>query len=418
MYHRATLPNGLTLVAEQHAHVRSVSLGAWVKIGSSLERPQINGVSHMIEHMVFKGTETRNPLEIATVLESLGGDLNAYTDRELTCYHATVLREHIGVALDVVSDLITRPTFPKDQLERERKVLLQELSMIEDSPDDWINDVFFQTVWKEQPLGRTVIGSKQTIQGISRAQLLDFFRNHYRPENIVIAVSGNVDFEVFKAECERYFVFPERKPRAGVTKRPVSRYQARKKALLAATEQTHFLLGFEGIGFRDPYRFDALILSFFLGGGMSSRLFQEVREKAGLAYSVECDYIPFTDTGLFTISASLAPKSLKQCFAIIGREIMRLRNEKLTPRELDIVKGQLRGTILLNSDQMETRQESLGRNEIVFGRYVSVEEVIAEIDRVSADRVQELANRIFVPEKESIVALSRQKPKNEWLTVF
>jgi predicted Zn-dependent peptidase len=218
------------------------------------------------------------------------------------------------------------------------------------------------------------------------------------------------------ALAEKYFSFPKgevKKTKA----RPVPAFRKSHKTIEIGGEQAHFLIGFEGVGFRDPFRFDALILSFFLGGGMSSRLFQEVRERAGLAYSVECDCVPFTDTGVFTIYAALSPRSIGQCLDIIGKEIARLKTEPLTENDLGVVKGQLKGTILMASDQMETRQESLGRNELVFGRYVSVDEVVAEIDRVSPERVHELANRLFVPEKEAIVAMSRAVPRRA-LTIF
>jgi predicted Zn-dependent peptidase len=404
-YRKATLANGVTLVAEHHPHVRAVALGVWVRTGSCRERRAQNGISHFIEHMVFKGTEKRDRFEIATFLESLGGDLNAFTDREVTCYHSTVLSEHVEHALDILSDLVVRPTFPKEELERERKVLLQELSMIEESPDDWITDVLFETVWKDQPLGQPIIGNRKTIQSITRAQLMGYFRTWYRPENVTISVAGNVDFDRLRELCEKYFVFGasvEAKPKS---KTSPTTYRRGKRSVPFNSEQTHLLVGFEGVGFKDPYRFDALILSFFLGGGMSSRLFQEIREKAGLAYTVDCDCVPYSDTGLFTIYSAMAPKSLAQSLEIIGREVKRLKETKLTAAEIGLVKGQLKGTILLSSDQMEIRQESLGRNEIVFGRYVSVDEVCRELDRVSPERVRELANRLFTPEKESIVVL-------------
>ncbi len=408
LYHKAVLENGLTVVLERHPHVRTVSIGAWVRLGSALETPSTNGISHFIEHMVFKGTERRTPLEIATVLESLGGDLNAFTDRELTCFHATCLNNHVDQALDVLSDLLMRATFPADQLVRERKVLLQELSMVEESPEERISDLFFQTVWKDQPLGRPIIGSKKNIQGISRNQLLKFFRQHYRPENMVISAAGDIDFNEFVDKCRKYFTFTGA-PAEKAPKRPVSKYTGKSKSIKSDTEQLHLLLGFEGIGFQDPYRFDALMLSFFLGGGMSSRLFQEIRENAALAYSVDCDCVPFSQTGLFTFYVGMSPKSLKPCLKILSREIHRLRDQPLTTRELDMVKGQVKGAILLSSDQTEVRQESLGRNEVIFGRYVTVEEVIAEIDRVSSDRVQALARRIFDPEKEAVVTLGPTK---------
>ncbi len=418
LYHKAVLDNGLTVVAEKHPHVRSISVGVWVRLGSALESPKTNGISHFIEHMVFKGTEKRTPLELATVLECLGGDLNAFTDREMTCFHATALNENLDEALDVLSDLVIRPTFPKEQLVRERKVLLQELSMVEDSPEEWISDLFFGTVWKDQPLGRPIIGTKKNIREISRAQLLKFFGDHYRPENIVISIAGNInDFNELVDKCEKYFVFPDRakKPLAKV---PPSKYRRGARSEVSDSEQMHMLLGFEGLGFRDSHRFDGLILSFFLGGGMSSRLFQQIREVAALAYSVDCDFIPFMDTGVFNFYVGMAPKSLGPCLKILSKEIERLKTIPLTKKELDVVKGQLKGTILLSNDQVEVRQESLGRNEVVFGRNITVEEVIDEIMRVSPERVQALAQRLFVPEKESIVTLGPVKWKGARPSVF
>lgn len=416
-YRKMVLDNGVTIVAEKHPHVRAVSIGAWVRLGSSYETAQTNGISHFIEHMVFKGTQTRSPLEIATVLESLGGDLNAFTDRELTCFHATALSEHLDQALDVLSDLMLRPTFPKVQLERERKVVLQEMSMVEDSPEEWINDLFFETVWKDQPLGRPVIGTRRNIQKISRATLLKFFQQHYRPENIVISVAGAIDFDDLAEKCRKHFSFQGGQKTLPLD-RPASKFRSRARAVTVEGEQLHLLLGFEGIGFQDPYRFDALILSFFLGGGMSSRLFQEIRENAALAYSVDCDCIPYRDTGLFTFYVGMAPKSLKQCMGILSREIHKLRDTPLTEKEINVVKGQLKGTILLSSDQVDVRQESLGRNELVFGRYIPVEEVVAEIDRVSPERIRQLAQRIFVPEKEAVVTLGPVKFKGRKPTLF
>jgi predicted Zn-dependent peptidase len=416
-YHKVVLSNGLTLVAERHPHVRSVSIGVWVRVGSAMETAATSGISHFIEHMVFKGTQKRTPLEIATVLESLGGDLNAFTDRELTCFHATALSENLDEALDVLSDLILHPSFPKNQIDRERKVLLQELSMVEDSPDEWITDLFFQAVWKDQALGRPIIGSKKNIQNITRSQLVKFYNQYYRPENMVISVAGRFDFEELVEKCEKYFNFPTQQ-RLLPLDRPASKYFGRSKSVRLDSEQLHLLLGFEGVSFKDPYRFDALILSFFLGGGMSSRLFQEIREVAALAYSVDCDCVPFTDSGIFTFYVGMAPRSLKQCLQILGREVNQLREQALTPKQLDTVKGQLRGTVLLSSDQVEVRQESLGRNEVVFGRYIPLEEIIAEIDRVSPERVQEVAQRIFSPSKEAAVILGPVKKKASKPSIF
>lgn len=414
-FRKDVLENGITVVQEKHS-VRSASIGVWVKVGSSAESPSVSGISHCIEHMVFKGTEKRSAFEIATALEALGGDLNAFTDREVTCYHATVLSEHLPVAVDVLSDLVLHPSFPIVELERERKVLLQELSMIQDNPEEWIHDVHFQTIWPKDAIGQPIIGNKKTLNSISRAQITKYFENHYRPENIVISVSGNVDFNAFvKLAREKFQTRDIQEPLPFGAKVP--KYKAAKKHVNVDADQLHLLVGFEGVTFNDPYRFDALVMSYFLGGGMSSRLFQEVREKAGLAYTVDCDFIPYQHTGLFTIYVALAPRSVNECVAILKRELQKLVTEKLSAKDINFVKGQLRGTILLSSDQMDVRQESIARNQILFGRYVSVEEIIAEIDKVTPERIQELAARIFVPEKESIVTLGRNKPKRK-MTVF
>lgn len=415
-FRKLQLSNGVTLVAERHPHVRSASVGVWVRVGSLHESPKMNGASHFIEHMLFKGTETRTPLQIATVLESLGGDLNAFTDKELTCYHATILSEHIDLALDVLSDLVLHATFPKDELERERKVLLQELSMVEDSPEEHVVDLFFKTVWKDHPLGQPVIGSKENLKTISRASLVKYYEEHYRPENIVIAAAGDIDLEHLRDACEKHFAFSAK--RKGPTKKfSAPEFHATKRGYSFNAEQLHLIVGYEAIPVADPYRFDALALSVLMGGGMSSRLFQEIREKAGLAYSVDCDMVPFASSGLFTVSAAMAPKSFPKCIEILRREFAKIKEAPISNVEISQVKNQLRGMVLMSSDQMEARQESIGRNELVFQKYVSVEDIIGEIERISAERVYELSRQLFVPEKEAVVVLTKNKTKPSHFTV-
>ena len=417
-YSKAVLDNGLTLVSERHPFMRSVSIGVWVRVGSTWESVALNGISHFIEHMVFKGTQTRTPLQIATCLESVGGDLNAFTDREFTCYHASVLPEHLERAVDILSDLVLHPTFSPKELDRERKVLLQELSMSEENPEEWISDQFFKTVYRDEPLGQPVIGTKKNIQKISRTQLVRFFEEHYRPDNMVVSVAGNVNAERVKDLCEKFFVFPSSQ-RTLPLKRPISKYRPRKKSIAApSTEQLHLMLGFPGVGFKDSRRFEALLTSFFLGGGMSSRLFQEVREIAALAYSVDCECVPFTDTGLVLVYVGMSSRSLKPCLEIISRELKKLAEVPLRNEDLDMVKGQLTGAILLSSDHMEVRQESLGRNELVFGRYISVEEVIEEIRNVTPERVQKFAADTFQSGNESVVVLSRKPMKAAGLRIL
>jgi len=416
-FRKAVLSQGVTLVAECHPHVRSVSVGVWVKVGSVNESPSLNGVSHFIEHLAFKGTKTRNPQQIATVIEGLGGDLNAFTEREVTCFHATVLNEHIDIALDVLSDLVVNPTFPKPELDRERKVLLQELSMVEESPEDSIYDSLFRQIWKGESLGQPIIGSRKTIQGLSRSMVEHFFEDHYQPTNIVVAVAGGVDFEPLRERCEHYFRFNNPQQKLNLKRHPVH-YHQRHWFQKNTSDQLHCLVGFEGVGVRDPKRYAYLLLSFVLGGGMGSRLFQEIREKAALAYSVDCDFLPFTETGIFTIYTGMSSRSLGKSLEILAAEFEKLRENDLPTEELDRVKGQLKGMILLSADQMEARQEALARNEILFGRAIPVDEVLASIDSVTQDDLRQAARELLVPEKESLVVLSKNKPKLKKLSVF
>lgn len=416
-FRKAVLSQGVTLVAESHPYVRSVSVGVWVKVGSSSESPSLNGVSHFIEHLAFKGTKTRSPQQIATVLEGLGGELNAFTEREVTCFHATVLNEHIDIALDVLSDLVVNPTFPKHELERERKVLLQELSMVEESPEDSIYDSLFRQVWKGESLGQPIIGSRKTIQNLSRSVVEKFFEDHYQPSNIVVSVAGGVDFEPLRERCEHYFRFNRPQQRLPFKRREV-KYHQRHWHQKNSSDQLHCLLGFEGVGVRDPKRYAYLLLSFVLGGGMGSRLFQEIREKAALAYSVDCDFLPFSETGIFTVYAGMSSRSLGKSLEIFKQEFEKLRESDISLEELDRIKGQLKGMILLSADQMEARQEALARNEMLFGRAVPVDEVLQSIDTVTAEDLRSAAKELFVPEKESLVVLSKHKPKLKRLTVF
>ena len=416
-FRKFVLDNGVTLVAERHEWVRAVSAGVWIKAGSCSESSSQGGISHFIEHMVFKGTEKRTPLEIATLLEVVGGDLNAFTDKEWTCYHATVLHEHLGLSLDVLSDLVINPTFPRNQIEREKKVLLQELSMVEEAPDEWVCDELLKGVWKGEPLGPPVIGTKKSIKEMTRGQLLKYYREFYRPENTVISVAGSFEFDELREHCERLFVYKGSQKTMPLKAMP-SRYKPKRKHILGNTEQTHLMIAFEGVGFRDPSRLALLVLSYYLGGGMSSRLFQEVREKSGLAYTIDCDCLPFLDTGLFSVYVAVATKSLPKCLEVVGKELNRLLKSGITERELAKVQSQLRGALLLASDEMEGRQESIGRNEIVFGRYFSVAEVVDEITSVTVDQINEVARRVITPEKESIYTLGPTKPRKKKLSIF
>lgn len=416
-FQRYSLPNGVTLVAERHANVRGVAIGVWMKVGSAFESKQTNGINHFLEHMLFKGTTTRSPLDIVIELEKHGGELNAFTDREHTVFHACILKEQLDIALDILSDLLKNAVFPKVELGRERKVLLQEMAMAADDPDEYISDTFANLVWEGEPLGIPVIGNKKVIQAMTRRRLEKYYKDYYRPENMVISVAGNFEFSALKEKVEKYFTFKTAQKTLPLKIRD-TKYRSRRKSLVENSDQMHLMIGFEGMGYHAPARYDALVLNYILGGGMSSRLFQEIREKSGLAYGVDTDFYSYMSAGLFTIYMSIAYRSMKKCLEILGRELEDLKKNPVSKEELDSFVGQITGSILMSSDQMETRQESLGRNECVFGRYVSVEEVIARLEEVTPEGVQAVAQKMFCHEKESMVTLGRKKFKAKQLTVF
>jgi len=416
-YHKFTLDNGLTVVAERHPYLRSVSVGVWVRAGSAYETAQLNGVSHFVEHMVFKGTQKRNALEIATVLESLGGELNAFTEKEVTCFYANALYEHLDVVLDVLSDIVCHPTFPKDQLERERRVLLQEHAMSEESPEERIAEEFFKTVWKDLPLGQPVLGSAKNIHAFKRQHLMNYYERMYQPQNMVLSVAGPFEVDNLYEKVEKFFQFTASKD----FKVPVEKnspYQGRYRFLEAEQEQAHLILGFEGLNMTDASKFDLLCLSLFLGGGMSSRLFQEVRENAGLAYTVDCECMMFQNSGAVGIYAAVQPKNIKECLKIFSKEVLKLTEKPLAEKDLQLIQSQLKGMLLMAADQMESRQESLGRNELYFGRYVPVEQVIERVMQVTPARMQKLAQSLFQPKKESLLILSPTKKPAKKLTIF
>ncbi len=416
-YRKETLDNGVTLVMERHPTVRSLCIGVWVRVGTRFENPGQNGISHFLEHMLFKGTRDRTPLQVAAHLESLGGELNAFTDREYTCYHATVLTEHRAEAFDILSDILLRSTVPVAEVERERKVLIQEMSMADENPEDSIANFLMRTVWDKSPLGMPVLGTRQTVAGLQRKHLVRYWDDYYRSENVVISVAGNIEFDEIRDLAEKQFVFEPIQKTLAVPQMQ-NRYLARHRAQVQNVEQLHLMVAFEGVSFRDPQRFDALVLSCHFGGGMSSRLFQEIREKAALAYTVDCDSQYYSDAGLFAFYAALNHGALKKCLGILSREVEAVVAKPLTEEEINRIKSQIRGSILLGSEYVETRQEVMGRNEIMFGRYVPIDEVIYAINQVTPETVQSVAARLFKKEKESAVAIGRKKLTSKQLSLY
>ncbi|MCK9896736.1 pitrilysin family protein [Frankia sp. AgB32] len=391
---RTVLPGGLRVITERVPGVRSAAIGVWVGVGSRDETPVTAGCSHYLEHLLFKGTPTRDALTISASVEAVGGDLNAFTGKEYTCYYARVLDSDLPMAVDVVADMVTSSLVTADDVEAERGVILEEIAMHEDDPGDVVHDVFAEAMLGSSVLGRPVLGTIESIEGLGRETIADYYRSRYVPPAMVVSVAGNLEHEralelVAKAFGERHGAGGDPSPvRAGrydyppapgivVSERP--------------TEQANLVLGTVGMSRHDPRRFALGVLTSALGGGMSSRLFQEIREKRGLAYSVYSFTSHFADAGLFGVYAGCAPRRADEVLAIARDEIRSIAERGITAEELDRARGQSHGSLLLGLEDTGSRMSRLGKSELVHGELLSVDEIIARVDAVTLDDVTAIA---------------------------
>lgn len=387
--------NGLRLLTEYIPSVRSVSFGFWILGGSRLEPAEQNGITHFIEHMLFKGTPTRSAYNIATEIDSLGGHLDAFTSREYTCLLANVLDEHLPLAVDILADQLKSSLFPDQEIERERNVILEEICMIEDTPDEYVHDLGIQNFWPDQSLGRSVIGTRETVKGFSREQLLHYFHQNFHPSRIIIAAAGNIDHQAIQDLIFQQNLFPcsSLEERVGSDLPPTSHYQV--FCCPRKLEQIHVCLMLEGLSQDHQYRYASYLLNSILGGGMSSRLFQKIREQQGLAYSVFSSFQSYQDAGMVTIYAGTRPDYLLRTVQLIMEELKSLKNEKVTEEELRRAKNQLKGSLMLGLESTVNRMSKLARQEIYFGRVYSLDEMIARIEGVTRDDILELGALIF-----------------------
>ncbi|MGH7729026.1 MAG: M16 family metallopeptidase [Vulcanimicrobiaceae bacterium] len=403
MYRTTTLPNGLRVISERMPHVRSATLGIWADVGSAAERAEQRGVSHLVEHMLFKGTTGRSAREIAETIDRVGGSLNAFTDKESTCYYAKVIDHHVPLALDVLADMFLDSTIEPAELAKEQKVVLDEIRMYEDAPDDSIHDLFVRTMWSGSHLGEPTIGFAHTVSSLQSDDLRRHLSEHYAPNAVMIAVAGNVEHEALVAEVERAFaafggscVAPEAQaPRAT----PAT------KIVRKETEQVYIVLGCEGLSARDERRYVLAVLDAILGGGMSSRLFQQVREKRGLAYSVFSFHHAYRAAGLFGVSAGTAPESVAECIDVITDELATIAAQGPSEAELLLAREHLKGSLTLSLESTSSRMMRLGRSEFTLGRHPSIEEIEAEIDAVARDDVHALAAALLKPERLGLCVL-------------
>ncbi|MCW2615564.1 MAG: processing peptidase [Frankiales bacterium] len=391
---RSVLPGGLRVVSEHVPGVRSVAFGIWVGVGSRDERPSQHGCSHFLEHLLFKGTATRDALEISSVMDAVGGEMNAFTAKEQTCYYARVLDEDLALAVEVMSDLVTSSLVTSADVEVERGVILEEIAMHDDDPGDVVHDVFADALFGDSPLGRTVIGTIESIESLSRSQINGFYRTRYALPQMVVAASGAVDHDVLLALVEQAFgplLTGDPKP-AGlrVVGRPPASY-SRVVVQPRETEQANLVLGTTGLTYEDDRRFALEVMSGALGGGMSSRLFQTVREERGLAYSVYSYAASHADTGSFGVYAGCAPGKVGEVLDLVRAELASVAAKGVTDEEVRRAKGSLRGSMVLGLEDTGSRMSRLGKAELVHGELLSVEQVLARIEAVTPEDVRAVA---------------------------
>jgi len=403
---RTVLPNGLIVLTERMDHLRSVAMGVWVKSGSRCEPAETNGISHFVEHMLFKGTRSRTSQQIAREMDSIGGNLDAFTGKETICFNVKSLSDHVPIALDVLTDLVLNPVFAPPDIERERGVILEEIKIDEDNPDVLVHELFIQSFWKGHPLGWPILGTTETVAKLSQQQLFDYHVDRFHGGNIVFSAAGNLDHDRFAEAVAGKFSglaggatlheLPAPEPAARIVMR-------NKKSL----EQVQICLGLPAPPIADNTRFAVAILNTVLGGGMSSRLFQTIREERGMAYSVYSDLSPYRDTGTLCVYAGTSSDKALEVVDLVLLEFRKLKQEALSSEELTRAKDQLKGNLLLGLESSNARMANLARQEMYFHDFFSVDEIIAGIDAVDAGQVQAMAQRLFDPERIAVTLLGR-----------
>jgi predicted Zn-dependent peptidase len=404
MHHKEVLPNGLTILTEEMHNIRSVSLGVWLKQGSRHERPEENGISHFIEHLLFKGTERRSAAEIARTIDSIGGQCDAFTSKEYTCFYARVLDDHLPLALDLLADIVLHPKFDPENIEKERRVIFEEIKMVEDSPDELVYDLFTESFWKSHPLGRPIQGTVESVSALGPETLMTFFREAYFPANVVIAAAGHLDSARFVEMAREAFASM---PAAGALRsvgppQSQSGIVTREKKDL---EQLHLCLGVEAYRQGHPDRYTGYVMNTLLGGTMSSRLFQRIREERGLAYTVFSSINSFADTGYLIVYAATRPEGGREVVEQVCAELAHLRETSIEESEVSAARDHLKGSLMLSLESSSSRMSNLARQDIYFKRQFSLDEIIAGIDRVTAADVQQLARTLLVSSASTVAAL-------------
>lgn len=393
MIQKEIFDNGLTVLTETMPDVRSVAVGIWLKRGSRHEEPQDSGISHFIEHMVFKGTIRRSQVQIAQELDAIGGQSDAFTAKEYASFHAKVLDEHLPVVMDLLSDIVLNPRFDPEELERERNVILEEIKMVEDTYDDLAHEIFTESFWPDHPLGRSILGSRESVGRFDRQDLLRFFRDAYTPQNLVIAAAGHLAHEHFVELVHRHFDALQLRP--SLLDESPPRVQTVIRCKEKDIEQVHLIMGTIAPHQSHEDRYAGYVLNTLLGGTMSSRLFQVIREERGLAYSVFSGITSYRDAGNLTVYAGTSPENVTQVIDLVMAELRRIKNDPVTKQELRRTKDHLKGSILLGLEGSGSRMSQLARHEMVFGRHIPFDEILNRIEGVTQDHVLNLATELI-----------------------
>ena len=402
--HREVLPNGLTVITEEMEHIRSVSIGIWIKTGSRDENAEWNGISHFIEHMVFKGTKHRSAEDIARQMDSIGGNMDAFTAKECVCFNVKLLDEHLPIAMDVLSDLVLNPVFNVTDIGRERGVILEEIKMDEDNPDYLVHEIFTQNFWKDHPLGKPILGTKDTVRRFERDPVLDFYGQRFAPGNMIICAAGHLKHDEFVELVSKHFaqMKPVKNGFHGPKPAVVSRIIMRNKKAL---EQVQICIGVPSHPIAHERRHASYILNTLLGGGMSSRLFQNIRERQGLAYAIYSDLSPYRDTGCMSVYAGTSRESASKVVQSVVSEFRKLKQELVPEEELRRSKDQLKGSLMLSLESSAARMSNLARQEMYFDHFYTLDELIERIESVTSEEIKELANQFFQTESIAVTVL-------------
>jgi len=417
MYQRYELDNGIQVVTEKIPHFRSISIGVWFRVGSVDETDKENGLSHLIEHMLFKGTANRSAKEIAETMDAVGGQLNAFTAKECTCYYCKIIDEHLELAINLLADMILNSKFDEQELEREKGVILEEIYMYEDSPEDLAHDLLSSTFFGSHALGQSIMGTRDNLERFTRDEVLSFFKRFYSPDNMVISVAGNFDEKELISLIDKYFGNWQK---SYTNNNRYSTYKSNKNFAFKKKdiEQVHLCIGGPGVVLGDDKTYAISVFNNLFGGGMSSRLFQKIREERGLAYSVFSYPSSYLNGGLFAIYAGMKSEQTMTVASLIREEIEDIKNKGISESEFTKAREQLKGNYILGLESTNSRMTAIGKSQLLLNRIITPTEVLKKIDSVSLDDVYNIMDEILIPEKFTIVTVAREDWTSELMKIF